>query len=171
MNAKQCTPETLYAENEALVWVVMSKHFRQYLFDDDMMQEARLALWRACLAYDPAKGKLSTIATKYIVNAVHRVHWLSQLPGRKPLEPVASLDEQALDGVGSELHELVSVQPDTGWVDSGSFLASLSAREREAVLRSYAGYSRLEIGERMGSSRQWASACLLSARKKFDKFI
>ena len=48
--SERAQDEALFTENQRIVGDIVKKYFRQYLFDDDVMQEARLAFWRACCA-------------------------------------------------------------------------------------------------------------------------
>lgn len=169
--SERAQAEALYLENRRTVGDVVKKYYRQYLFDDDVMQEAHLAFWRACCAYDPSRGSLYALAVRYILNEIRRLHMMANLQHRTPPAPLIPLDAQAMDGEGSPLHEMYGVQPDTGWLDSKAFLASLSDRERQAVQFAYCGYSQKEIAARIGVSRQWVNQCMQKARTKFDKCI
>ena len=169
--SERAQAEELFTENKRIVGDIVRKYFRQYLFDDDVMQEARLAFWRACCAYDPSRGSLYSLAARYVLNEIRRLHMMANLQYRTPPSPLIPLDAQAMDGEGSPLHEMYGVQPDTGWLDSKAFLAALSDRERQAVQLAYCGYTRKEIAARMGVSHQWISLCIQKARTKFDKYI
>lgn len=169
--SERAQAEALFLENRRIVRDIVRKYYRQYLFDDDVMQEASLAFWRACCAYDPSRGSLYALAVRYILNEIRRLHMMANLQYRTPPAPLIPLDAQAMDGEGSPLHEMYGVQPDTGWLESKAFLASLSDRERQAVQFAYCGYSQKEIAARMGVSHQWVSQCIRQARTKFDKCI
>lgn len=169
--SERAQAEALYLENRRTVGDVVKKYYRQYLFDDDVMQEAHLAFWRACCDYDPSRGSLYSLAVRYILNEIRRLHMMANQQHRTPPAPLIPLDAQAMDGEGSPLHEMYGVQPDTGWLDSKTFLASLSDRERQVVQLAYCGYSRREIAARIGVTRQRVSQCMQEARRKFDKFI
>lgn len=169
--SERAQAEALHLENRRIVPDVVKKYYRQYLFDDDVMQEAHLAFWRACCDYDPSRGSLYTLAVRYILNEIRRLHMMANQQHRTPPASLVPLDAQAMDGEGSSLHEMYGVQPDTGWLDSKAFLASLSDRERQVVQLAYCGYSRREIAARIGVSRQWVNLCMQKARTKFDKCI
>ena len=169
--SERAQAETLYLENRRIVPDVVKKYYRQYLYDDDVMQEAHLAFWRACCDYDPSRGSLYALAVRYILNKIRRLYMMANLQYRTPPAPLIHLDEQAMDGEGSPLHEMYGSQPDTGWLDSKAFLASLTDRERQVVQLAYCGYSQSEIAARIGVSRQSVSYCMQKVRSKFDKYI
>lgn len=65
------TPEELYSQNEPLVRWTMKKYYCDFIDDEDLMQEGRIGLWRACLVYDEKKGfKFSSVAVSYIRNGM-----------------------------------------------------------------------------------------------------
>ena len=65
------TPEELYFQNEPLVRWTIKKYYPDFVDDEDLTQEGRIGLWRACLAYDEKKGlKFSPVAVSYIRNAL-----------------------------------------------------------------------------------------------------
>lgn len=169
--SERAQAEALYLKNRRIVPDVVKKYYRQYLYDDDVMQEAHLAFWRACCDYDPSRGSLYALAVRYILNEIRRLHMMANLQYRTPPAPLIPLDAQAMDGEGSPLHEMYGSQPDTGWLDSKAFLASLTDRERQVVQLAYCGYSQSEIAARIGVSRQSVSYCMKKVRSKFDKYI
>ncbi len=69
MNREQA--EKLFNENQGLIKLYLSKN--QVLLDtyerEDIQQEANLALWKACMKFDPSKAyKFSTFAMSVIKN-------------------------------------------------------------------------------------------------------
>lgn len=67
----------LYTQNEHLAeWCVIRMGISAEL-REDMEQEARLALWRACQDHNPTKGRLATLAARYMRN--HLCNQLRQL--------------------------------------------------------------------------------------------
>lgn len=64
------TPEQLFTQNQGLAYSYLQKHtiYLRGYDQEDLQQEALLALWKACLTYNPKKSKFSTYATTCIAN-------------------------------------------------------------------------------------------------------
>ena len=60
------TPEELYIANEKLARKCLLRFFPALANDEDVLQTARMALWRACQDFKPGKWQLSTLAYTYI---------------------------------------------------------------------------------------------------------
>lgn len=57
------TPEERFQENQKLVHFILQKKFPLVAFDEDVIQEANMGLWKACIGFDEAKGySFSTFA-------------------------------------------------------------------------------------------------------------
>lgn len=50
------TPEERFQENQKLVHFILQKKFPLVAFDEDVIQEANMGLWKACIGFDEAKG-------------------------------------------------------------------------------------------------------------------
>ena len=66
---KPATPEELFEANKGLPYHIAKRYKVPEEDYQDMIQEGMLALWRACLGYDPSKGKFSTYAGAAIGHA------------------------------------------------------------------------------------------------------
>lgn len=65
---KLAEAERLFAENERLVYFCVKRYCGETnLGDEDLIQECKLALWKACLTYNTEITKFST----YAVNCIH----------------------------------------------------------------------------------------------------
>lgn len=72
MNGKQEKEksEKLFEENQPLVLYMANKRFGNMHYDDDMIQEGMIALWKAALSFDESKNtQFSTYAARCIGNA------------------------------------------------------------------------------------------------------
>lgn len=64
------TPQERFEANKPLVYSAIKKRFIQYQFDEDIMQEGMLGLWKACLTFKQGYGAFSTYAYPCILNAI-----------------------------------------------------------------------------------------------------
>lgn len=85
-------PNELFEQNINLAYSYLQKHtiFLRGYDPEDLQQEALLALWRACLTYQPARGKFSTYATTCIAN---RFKDLIKIQSRKVDEVLTDPDD------------------------------------------------------------------------------
>jgi RNA polymerase sigma factor (sigma-70 family) len=148
------------------------------LSEDDMHQEAMIALYRAAKDFDPSRGyKFSTLAWAYILNAVRRVVFRdfrakggtrSTAKGAKRVATVRSIegDEQLLEELGYATDPWYMTQPTDSHEDrvveqlEGEWwmreALSLCPNEetREIFLRSMGGESYVKLAKAYGVSRQ-----------------
>lgn len=74
--------KALFDRNQRLAEWAAKRYSNQAVFHpasplpaDDLRQAARIGLWRACMAWDPAmSSKLSTFAVRCMMNEMHRVY-------------------------------------------------------------------------------------------------
>nr|DAT69342.1 MAG TPA: DNA directed RNA polymerase subunit [Caudoviricetes sp.] len=168
------TPEELYSRNEPLVRWTIKKYYPDFMDDEDLMQEGRIGLWRACLAYDEKKGlKFSPVAVSYIRNALR--HGYQKLYGRslgkrRFLWSVQSLYEP----IGRDdllLQDIIPGNTDVGFLDISGALNRLSERDRKILYLSIAGFSQKEIAKRVGVSERTIYHALQIAKIIFRAYI
>lgn len=102
---KSMAPEQRFEENCPLVGFIFQKHFKRYMgtqYQEDLMQEGYLALWRACLTFNESLGyRFSTYAGSSI-----RFGMSSFLRKENKVSnrTVSIYDVIAEDGEGEELY-------------------------------------------------------------------
>ena len=151
------TPEELYFQNEPLVRWTIKKYYPDFIDDEDLTQEGRIGLWRACLAYDKKKGlKFSPVAVSYIRNALR--HGYEKLYGhslekRQFLWNVQSLYEP----IGHDdllLQDVIPGNMDVGFLDIFGALNRMSERDRKILYLFIAGFSQKEIAKKVHVSER-----------------
>lgn len=168
------TPEELYSQNEPLVWWTMKKYYHDFIDDEDLMQEGRIGLWRACLAYDEKKRfKFSTVAVSYIHNAIR--HGYEKLYGRSLRKRQLLWNVQSLyEPIGCDdllLQDIIPGNTDVGFLDISGALNQMSERDRKILYLSIAGFSQKEIAKRVGVSERTIYHALQIAKIIFRAYI
>lgn len=168
------TPEELYSRNEPLVRWTIKKYYPDFMDDEDLMQEGRIGLWRACLAYDEKKGlKFSPVAVSYIRNALR--HGYEKLYGRSPRKRQLLWNAQSLyEPIGRDdllLQDIIPGNTDVGFLDISGALNRLSERDRRILCLSVAGFSQKEIAKRVGVSERTIYRALQIAKIIFRAYI
>lgn len=168
------TPEELYSQNEPLVRWTIKKYYPDFMDDEDLIQEGRIGLWRACLAYDEKKGlKFSPVAVSYIRNALR--HGYQKLYGRslgkrRFLWSVQSLYEP----IGHDdllLQDTIPGDTDAAFLDISGALSRMSERDREILYLTIDGFSQKEIAKRVGVSERTIYRVLQIAKIIFRAYI
>lgn len=76
----------IYNENENLVYFTIKKYYSDYLFDEDMIQECKLALWKCINKFDPHRNiKFSTFAVRCIIMRICQINRISNMKKEKDL--------------------------------------------------------------------------------------
>ena len=168
------TPEELYFQNEPLVRWTIKKYYPNFIDDEDLTQEGRIGLWRACLAYDEKKGlKFSPVAVSYIRNALR--HGYEKLYGhslgkRQFLWNIQSLYEP----VGHDnllLQDIIPGNMDVGFLDISGALNRMSERDRKILYLFIAGFSQKEIAKKVHVSERTIYRVLQVAKIIFRAYI
>lgn len=151
------TPEELYFQNEPLVRWTIKKYYPDFIDDEDLTQEGRIGLWRACLAYDEKKGlKFSPVAVSYIRNALR--HGYEKLYGRSLGKRQFLWNVQSLyEPIGRDdllLQDIIPGNTDVGFLDISGALNRMSERDRKILYLSIAGFSQKEIAKKVHVSER-----------------
>lgn len=165
--------EKLFSENVNLVYYVLYKKFPQYARDEDFQQIASIALWRACVAFDPIKGKFSTIAIKAITNAI-----LNFIQRELPkYSSGISLDAQlANTDTDTSLGELLCDESQEISADNISlnkvvsdYIKMQTSHQTQNIIKLLIdGYSQSEIGKKLGTSRTYVNTVVKEMRKELS---
>jgi RNA polymerase sigma factor (sigma-70 family) len=116
------SPASLYQRHHQLARNVANDYMIPGADRDDVVQEARIALWEACNAYDPEKGRFPsfarTVIRRRMIDAIKKANAIKH---RQLTAAVRDIDDVAADESGSALGDIVAAWP------------TLSDLEREAV--------------------------------------
>ena len=168
------TPEELYFQNEPLVRWTIKKYYPDFIDDEDLTQEGRIGLWRACLSYDEKRGlKFSSVAVPYIRNALR--HGYEKLYGRSIGKRKLLLNVQSLyEPIGHDdllLQDIIPGDTDVTFLDISEALSRMSDRDREILYLTISGFSRKEIAKKMHISEMTIYRAIQIAKIIFRAYI
>lgn len=165
------TPEELYIANEKLARKCLLRFFPALVNDEDALQTARMALWRACQDFKPGKWQLSTLAYTYIRRDIIK-EWRSSKRTKRAQETI-SLSTPIRDKSGGEyeLEEILPGQKNVDWCDSKAWWDSLTDRQREILGYRYDGKTYREIAEILGYSHTLIETEVRVARKEAKRYL
>lgn len=140
----------VFMQNKNLVHYILKIKYNQYQFDEDMIQEGMIGLWKACQTFDEDKGyKFATYAAICIVNEIrmayrkvkkHSIHTISLE------DPVP--DQEDLTFADTIEDPLGSVE-DSG-VFFNVFYETLSDNEKKVIELKLYGYRQEDAARMMG---------------------
>lgn len=161
-----------YIRHEKLVHLVIRRHFmwmiRLGYCMDDMVQEGRIAIWRAEKEYTPEKGRETTYYARCVYNRLHHVFvWPHQSQKRMSDRLTVPITQRVGGEDGDELTLLdtlvaqdanpADVAIDRALADAYVRKIARNPRQTEAIrLRYKAGLDLNDVGRAMGISRQAA---------------
>jgi len=165
---------SLVLDNEALVRFLLKSYAWRDDYED-LLQEGRLALYQAAEKYDPAKGKFSSFAARYIRNSIQRILRSENRGKRRCPGATISLNE----AVGSQdgQTELLNLIPDErgdleadamGRLMLDEIIPSLESRELKILMMRAQGYDYRDIALAIGVSRQRVQQLLRNIGVKYD---
>lgn len=170
--ASNTSCEELYIANEKLVYQCLKRYFPHLQYDEDTQQTAKMALWRACMDYDPEKGALSTLAWRYIRNTIRAELRLANC--KKRPKSVISLSTEVSSDYGSdslELWDCLSSTADVDWCDSKGWWDRLTERQRQILRYRVAGKKIREIAETLGYSHTLIENEINTARRAAKRYL
>lgn len=127
--------EQLFVENESLVYYTIQRYFPSYIFDEDIRQIGRIALWYSCKHYNPSKGVFSSYCVRSIRRDIIKHFDYFKHCGRDT--PVYSLDAPIDDENGKQTWiNLVCGDTDVDFIDTEAIAAHLKPKHKK-LLRSY----------------------------------
>lgn len=156
--------DKLVLDNLKLVNQVLHDKYPSIAFDEDLIQEGRLALVRAAQKYDPDKGiKFSSYAYPAILHHYYHIMRARFSPKRYHMEIDVDLERYLEEEERFYVNDPVNFE---------SFLAQLSELDKTIVLyRVVDGYTHNQIADILGCTHQYISLRLKKIRKVFDEFI
>lgn len=155
----------LFQANERLAYFALHKYFSGQAFDEDLVQTAKLGLWKACLTYDPEKTRFTTYAVVCIRNEIFMGMRSKSPPCAASLDQAVSLE----DGDGDALLDFLAdaragVAIQNAEFDLAQALAQCSGEQRQMLALKAAGRSQTEIGRKCGCTQSRVSRELRKAR-------
>ena len=168
------TPEERFAENENLAYYILHTYFPRYTFDEDLKQISTMWLWKACRdgKYDPAKGKFSTFAAKYIKMGI-----LTELHKRKQYIQPYSLDELLYDS-DSPVYWIDTIVDRTEYYDNAEqaldlaeFAKTLTPVQKDVFEKLINDIQQVEIAADHNVTRNAIHMSTKVIRKKLNRYL
>lgn len=162
------SPEERYLSNEKLVYDLLKKYFSMYSKSEDMQQEARIGLWKACMTFDENHGvAFSSYAYRCMRNEV-----LMALRKEKHVSSFVSLNQLLDTGEGDlVLEDVLTGDVGVDWVDWEAFCQKLTPLEKDICQLRLLGFNQSEIACELDYAQGYISRVLKNVRKKFDYCI
>lgn len=164
--------ERLFEENTSLAYWVISSRFSSLVGDEDVLQEALIGLYKACLRYDESRGTISTVGVKYITNSI-----LIYLRNQKIKSriPIISLDSYISTDDGGEFSPIEIVEDPNQTVEGHGvflreFISTLKERDKKVIQLSLLGYNQTEIGKILGISQSYCGRIISNLKKKYNSW-
>lgn len=160
--------ESLLEENIGLIHWVICKHYPTFIGDDDVVQEARIGLWKACISFDESKGAFSSYAVMCILNNVRMYFRREKRHGG-----CISLNTVVNEENETEFGDLLE-HPDGSVEGSGvfvkDFISSLTEREQKIVYFQFYSVTQKAACKELGCTQAWYSKLLKRIRTKWDDY-
>lgn len=162
------SPYERYIVNENLAYSALKMQFKALADDEDIRQEARLALWEACISFDESRAAFSTFA--YLMVRCRIMKLLRKNRAKMRMADIISLQTPVSDD-GITLEGTLMGDEDVCFTDLGGFLGQLCDRDRQIVQMRLGGMTIQQIGERIGISKQAVSQRLEKLKGIFRGYI
>ena len=173
-------PDKTIKENERLIYYILKTKMNRddLIYDEDIIQMARLGIFKAWKEYDPEKSAWSTYMTRCVTNEIFMELRRRRSPKNKFYESCDRLDRVIEDGEGGtcELQDLLKF--DNNSYDSvineyerrwNEIYDSLSLRERSIIYWLDHDYTQKEIGEMIGTNQSYVSRLITKLRSKIQE--
>ena len=172
-------PDKTIKENERLIYYILRNKLNRddLVHDEDVVQMARLGIFKAWKSYDTEKSAWSTYMTRCITNEIYMELRRRRNPKNKFYDSCDRLDRVIDDGKGGtcELQDLLIVDDNSfetvisdheRW---NEIYNSLSLRERSIIYWLDREYTQKEIGEMIGTSQSYVSRLIKQLKTKIQK--
>ena len=164
----------LISENKNLIYFVINKSFKQYLSNDDIIQEGYIGLWKAIKTYDNSSS-FSTYAIKCIYNNILmyiRDHISKFHNNILSLDYLYNDEKEETEG---DLYNCIKVEEEYIKLKIDllykPFIKTLSEKEQKILYYNFLGYSQTKIGEKLNCSQKIICMYLSNIRKKLKKYL
>lgn len=164
-----------YEKNEKLVYFVLNNFFPTVEKNEDLIQEGRLGLWKACVTYkEEAKTAFSTYACVVIYHHIAEVlNKSNRLFENKKDIIFLSLEQSCSDDAADlSVEECLFGEEEAGYSLTECLTAlqqTLSPEEREICRKTALGFNQREIASETGVTRQCISQKIKAVRRKLRK--
>lgn len=162
--------DLMIAGNERLIYFAAGKYLPGTDLDEDLVQAGRIGLWKACMRYDPSRGRFSPLAVMCAKNEM--LMEMRRRSAGKSRIAVLSLDDPApgQDGEGGPTIGDMIADPEDRYgaaeYDLSVLRKVLDGKELAVLVLKAMGYTYGEIGDRFGFSRAWAQRLASMAMAK-----
>ena len=156
------TAKQLFQENMKFAYFYLNKHLPSKAFDEDIQQIALMALWKACLYFDPEKGTaFTTLASNCLFNDL-----TNHLRGNRKKwgNTILFTDYEIFDNKGRVFNErnlLESIEEaddPIGAIDTYDTITELFDETEQKIFDMLVeGKTQIEIGKEIGCSYQYIS--------------
>ena len=173
-------PDKTIKENERIIYYILRTKMNRddLIYDEDMIQMARLGIFKAWKAYDPEKSSWSTYIMRCVTTEIFMELRRRRSAKNKFYESCDRLDRVIEDGKGGtcELQDLLKF--DDNSYDSvineyerrwNEIYTSLSLRERSIIYWLDHDYTQKEIGEMIGTNQSYVSRLITKLRSKIQE--
>lgn len=165
---EKLSPTELYEKNEALVYYIVNQRYPDFISDEDLLQEAKIGLWKACLSYNPDRSMLSTFAVPAICNSINI--YLRKC-NRDQAGIACHLEDEISGEENSYIMDYIVGDPGIDWIDAEELLSHLDASEQFIVKQRILGYSLEQIASILKITRQGVSLRIKRIQKKLHKYM
>ena len=137
---------------------------------EDLCQEARMALYRAAVSYNPESAKFSTYALTCMTNAmISFVRKYSSQSGKE--SSCTSLDEASYGGVSNDTpQDILSANEFEKMLSTVGFAGLLDVERRVMGLK-LSGFKVAGIADKLGKPAKSIENTLFRARRKLKNYI
>jgi len=166
----------LFEENKWLYYACLRHFIRKYrtIPIDDVISAVDEAVTRSLHHYDPERGKLGAILYR---SAEQKLMWYIKYANaqkRLPPKPPTSLDQAIRTDTDTTLLEILpsstNIEEEVAQRELIElWLKSLTKRERQVAALRYLGYENVEIGRKLGVSRERVGQIVRNIRLKYER--
>lgn len=160
--------ESLLEENMGLVHWVICKHYPTFIGDDDVVQEARIGLWKACISFDESKGAFSSYAVMCILNNV-RMYFRREKRHGGYISLNTVVNEENETEFGDLLEDHTARVEDSG-IFVKDFISKLSEKEQQIIRLQFASVKQVDACKVLKCTQAHYSRLLSRIRKKWDDY-
>lgn len=155
------------------MWVYLYRNI-PYVEEEDLLEEAYIACWRAVKSYDPQRGtSFTTILRAAVTQQLNRLYNEATRKKRCASSPPLSYEkliEINRDG-GSELDNYFTVEaPDLSDIEIREFLTGIGGTTKKVAIRLLRGYSKVEIARELKYTPATISYHVGRLKKAFTAF-
>lgn len=164
-----------YEQNEKLVYFVLNNFFPTVEKTEDLIQEGRLGLWKACVAYkEEAKTAFSTYACVVIYHHIAGILTKSNRLFENKKDVIFLSLQQPYGDEDSDLtvEECLCGEEEPGYSLAECLTAlkqTLSPEERAICCKTVLGFNQREIARENGVTPQCISQKMRTVRGKLRK--